>query len=83
MLPYFGLAIGIITLAIALGKIIYESGKQASRLDSLELWRTNVRGDMHEISNKIASIETGITGIKTIIEERTERRSVPRQEVLR
>jgi len=72
---------GIISLAIALGKIVYDSGKAAARLDSLEQWRVNMRTDMHEISDKITNIENGIGTIKTIIEERTERRSIPRQEV--
>ncbi len=78
MLTYFGLAIGIVTLAIALGKIIFDSGRASSRLDSLEEWRTNVRTDMHEISDKITNIENGITAIKTMLDERTERRKVTR-----
>jgi hypothetical protein len=78
MLTYFGLAIGIITLAIALGKIIFDAGRSSARLDSLEEWRTNVRSDMHEISDKITNVETGITAIKTMLDERTERRTVAR-----
>lgn len=72
---------GLISFAVALGKVIFDSGKAAARLDSLEKWRDNMRSDMHEISDKITSVENGIGQIKTIIEERTERRSIPRQEV--
>lgn len=83
ILAYIGAVVGLVSLAIALGKIIFDSGRASARLDSLETWRNNVRNDMHEISEKITNIETGITSIKTIIEERTERRSIPRQEVMR
>lgn len=83
MIAYVSVFAGIVSLAIALGKIVYDAGKAAARLDALESWRNSVRTDMHEISDKISNIETGITSIKTIIEERTERRSIVRQEVMR
>lgn len=78
MLAYFGLAIGIITLAIALGKIIFDAGKSSARLTSLEQWRMNMRTDMHEISDKLTDVSEKITGLHTIIDERTERRTIQR-----
>lgn len=78
MLAYFGVAVGIITLTIALGKIIFDAGKASSRLDSLEQWRVNMRTDMHEISDKLTKVGTQIEGLHTIIEERTERRTITR-----
>jgi Cu/Ag efflux pump CusA len=50
----------------------------AIRIQTLEEWRTNVRRDMHEISEKMTEVVREIHGVKTLIEERTERRKFER-----
>jgi hypothetical protein len=50
----------------------------AVRIQSLEEWRTHVRNDMHEISDSMTKLTSEVHGVKTLIEERTERRRFER-----
>lgn len=50
----------------------------SARLLALETWRGNVRNDLHEISDKLEDISGGLSSLKTLVEERTERRRTDR-----
>ena len=65
----------IITLGAFLAGVIFKMGHHSARLESLEIWRTNIRIDMHEISEKLGEISNQITNLSTTLEERTERRT--------
>jgi hypothetical protein len=55
---------GVIALLIAfstlLGTVIYRTGytvgQLSTRVDSLETWRVNVRGDFHEVSGQLQGV---------------------------
>jgi len=70
----------LITLALFLAGVIFKMGHHSARLESLEEWRRNIRLDMHEISEKLDGLTKDIDNVKTLIEERTERRLIPRQQ---
>lgn len=80
---------GLIALLIAfstlLATVIYRTGfltgQLSTRVDSLEVWRGNVRSDLHEVSDKLEAAAVKMEGIATqlravhqLIDERTERR---------
>lgn len=50
----------------------------AARVKDLEDWRKSIRLDMHEISDSIQAMSNKLEQLKTIIQERTERRAVDR-----
>jgi hypothetical protein len=49
-------------------------GDHTIRIQALEIWRQDIRKDMHEISDKMTQVITDVHGVRTLIEERTERR---------
>lgn len=63
-----------LTFAVLLGQCLYKVGHISARVESLEAWRVNVRNDLHEVSDKLESMALAINGLRTVIEERTERR---------
>ena len=68
-------AIGILlTFSIFLANIIYRAGTLSARVDELERWRTDVRRDLHEVSDKLEAVRNEVHRLATLIEERTERR---------
>lgn len=68
-------AIGVIlTFAIFLANVIYKTGHLSARVEELERWRTDVRKDLHEVSDKLEELSVLVKHSITIIEERTERR---------
>lgn len=69
-----GILGSVITLGIFVAGVIYKMGHHAARLESLELWRINIRSDMHEISEKLEQISSQVSSLTTLVEERTERR---------
>jgi hypothetical protein len=64
----------LITFSIFLSHVIYRTGHIAARVEALERWRGSVRTDMHEISEKLEVISVEMRGLRTLIEERTDRR---------
>lgn len=68
----------VVTLGIFLAGVIYKMGHHAARLESLEGWRSNIRTDMHEISDKLGDVQEQLAKLTTLIQERTERRDFPR-----
>lgn len=54
--------------------LFYHFGRIAAKVQSLEEWRLSIRQDMHEVSDKLESVSNGIQSLKTLIDERTERR---------
>jgi hypothetical protein len=64
----------LLTFAIFLANVIYRTGHLAARVEELERWRTNMRQDMHEISDKIEEMTTVLSKLATMLEERTDRR---------
>ena len=65
----------LVTLGLFLAGVIYKMGHHSARLESLEEWRSNIRLDMHEISDKLEAISTQVSGLATLIQERTRRRA--------
>jgi hypothetical protein len=63
----------IITLGIALTGVVFRMGHQTARIEALEIWRGSIREDMHEISDRIASMSESLERLSTLIEERTQR----------
>lgn len=68
----------VVTVALFFAGVIYGMGKHSSRLESLEVWRANIRLDMHEISDKLDLVMIKVDRVTTLVEERTERRVEPR-----
>jgi hypothetical protein len=66
-----GLAGTGVTLILALLTVVFRLGHHSARLESLETWRTNVRTDMHEISEQMSALSTALTSMTTLISERT------------
>lgn len=67
-------AIGVIVpVVIFVLSVTFKLGQHAARLESLEEWRTNVRGDLHEVSEQMAAMNTALTTLTTLIEERTQK----------
>jgi uncharacterized protein (UPF0335 family) len=45
-----------------------------TRVEAVEEWRKTVRGDMHEVSEELRTLAGEVKQLRTIIEERTDRR---------
>lgn len=73
-----GLVGSVVTLGLFLISVTFRMGHHAARIEQLEKWRDNIRLDMHEISDHIQALGKNIAEIKTMLEERTERRHVVR-----
>lgn len=73
-----GLAL-LITFTQLVGLSLYKIGHLSARIEELEKWRVNIRNDLHEISDRMEHMALAIEGLKTIIEERTDRRKVMRE----
>lgn len=69
-----------VTVLLAVFGLFFRAGRIDSRVESLELWRVNMRNDMRDISNMMEKIGKQITNIETLISERTERRALSREE---
>lgn len=59
--------IGIFVLSLFL-KLYRMDGDHTARLVQLEIWRSNVRNDMHEISDRMEENSNQITKITTMLE---------------
>jgi hypothetical protein len=59
-----------ITLAMFLSGVIFKMGQHSARLESLETWRTNIRLDMHEISDKLEEISMQVARITVMLDRR-------------
>lgn len=64
----------LIAFSTFLATVIYRGGHVAARVEELEKWRENMRGDMHEISEQMTKVAVAVHGLTTLIEERTDRR---------
>ncbi len=71
--PYIGVLGLIIPTVIFVLGVTFQLGRHAARLYSLEEWRTNVRKDLHEVSEGMTSMNLSLAAIRTLIEERTEK----------
>ncbi len=67
-----------VTVLVFLGQIIFHMGRLTARVEALEKWRESMRADLHEISDKIEAMVTELQTVHTLIEERTDRRQLPR-----
>ena len=74
-----------VTFATLIGTALFRVGHHSARLEALEVWRGNLRNDMHEISDQIRAVASEIQevasevhSLKTLVDERTERRVLPR-----
>ncbi len=65
-----GLIGATVTLAIFLSGVIFKMGQHSARLESLEEWRSNIRLDMHEISDELKAISIQITRLAAIVDRR-------------
>jgi DNA anti-recombination protein RmuC len=63
----------LLTFSIFLANVIYRTGHLSARVEEIERWRTNIRQDMHEISEKLEEVGNTLKYLATLIEERTER----------
>jgi len=72
-MPILALAGALVTLSIFILTIVFRIGHHTARLESLEEWRTNVRGDLHEVSEQMTTMNNTLSSISTLIEERTEK----------
>jgi hypothetical protein len=68
-----------VPLVIAVIHAAFKIGALSARVVSLETWRTGMRNDMHEVSDKLTDVVTKLEGLKTLVEERTERRTEKRE----
>lgn len=73
-----GLIGATVTLALFVLGISFRMGHVTARVEELEKWRSGIRMDMHEISDKLEKLFNEMASIKTLIDERTERREVKR-----
>lgn len=81
MTPGVYAIIGILlTFSIFLANVIYRTGHLSARVEEIERWRLTIRQDMHEISEKLEDMTTSLKHLATLIEERTERRIIPRKD---
>jgi transcription antitermination factor NusA-like protein len=69
----------LLTFSIFLSNVIYRAGQLSSRVDELERWRIDIRKDMHEISDQLEKANNTLKYLTTLIEERTEKRTFPRE----
>ncbi len=84
-----GLLGSVLTAAIFMFGVIFRMGQQDARIEALEKhdgadhearlvqleeWRSNIRIDMHEISDLIHGVDKKLTTLTALVEERTERR---------
>lgn len=65
----------ILSFGSSLAFVIYKTGQVTARVEAIEQWRLRVRNDMHEVSEAVQGLTAEISKLKTLIEERTERRS--------
>jgi hypothetical protein len=70
----------LVTVGVQLATVTFKSGRNEARLAELERWRIDMRKDMHEISDRLQMISRQLTGVETMINERTDRRSLVRRE---
>jgi hypothetical protein len=73
-----GLVGSVVTLGLFLLSVTFRMGEHSSRLQELEKWRDNIRVDMHEISDLLFGLDKKLTEVKTLVEERTNRRQQDR-----
>lgn len=71
------LAVSVTVLLAVLG-LFFRAGKIDARVESLELWRVNIRNDMRDISNILERNSKQLQNVETLLVERTERRTMPR-----
>ena len=67
----------LLTATIFLANVIFRMGHLSARVEELERWRTNMRQDMHEISDKLGEMSEKLRYLATLMEERTDRRRLP------
>lgn len=63
-----------VTILIAVIGLFFRFGHLSARVEELERWRTDMRKDMHEISDILESIRLQLKNLETLMLERTDRR---------
>lgn len=63
-----------VTVSIFISQLIFKSGEQSARIKVLEDWRVSTRLDLHEVSDRMERIANEMIALKTMIDERTEKR---------
>ena len=64
----------LIAFSTFLASVIYRSGHISARVEELEKWRSGMRADMHEISDKMGQVAIELRELYTLFQERTSRR---------
>ena len=78
--PFNWAALGVLlSFCVFLATVIYNTGRLSTRVEVLEKWKLTMREDMHEISEILTEMRTELKYITTLVEERTERRILPRE----
>jgi hypothetical protein len=70
LLTVIGVSVPVIIFVLT---VTFKLGQHAARLEALEEWKTNVRGDLHEVSEQMAVMNNSLTSLATLIEERTQK----------
>lgn len=70
----------LLTFTVLLGQALYRTGHLSARVEELERWRIGIRTDLHEISDRMELMALEVRGVRTLIEERTERRRFDRDD---
>lgn len=68
----------ILSFGSSLAFLIFKTGQLTARIEALETWRGTLRNDMHEVSESIQGLAIEVKQLRTLIEERTERRGAVR-----
>ena len=77
--PFSWAALGVLlSFSVFLATVIFRMGQLSARVDALEKWRWTMRDDMREISDILTKMKAEFERLTTLIEERTERRTLPR-----
>lgn len=77
--PFSWAALGVIlSFSVFLSTVIFRMGQLSARVEALEKWRWTMRDDMREISDILTNMKAEFERLSTLIEERTERRQIPR-----
>ena len=79
MEPWGWTAVGVLlTFTIFLANVIFKTGHLAARVEELERWRTDVRKDLHEVSDKLEVMNSSLMSLSVLIRERTNRKRFPK-----
>lgn len=51
----------------------------SAKIEELQRWRTDIRADLHEVSDQLDAVKKELHGLSVLLLERTERRTERRE----